>query len=487
MIPCVASMAPTTGWMIVLSLGALWIALGIYLGRKAKTAEGYMLAGRNVGLAFGAATAMATWVTSNTMMVAPLLAFEKGIWGMLAYSSACFGLLLFAPMAGRIRKILPQGTTSGDFFRNRYGTAGWVVFLLITLVYSVTWLVTMAIAGGRLLEALGGIPYEQGMSLILFVCVAYTLFGGLYAVIGTDFVQSLIILIGVVFLGFMALRQIPFEQAYDHLATHQPGLLDVLMPAALLALFNNMIFGFGEVFHNNVWWSRAFAIRKGLAFRAYLLAGLLWLPIPIAAGLLGLLAGPLGVNVTDPSAVGPLVAQHVLDGAGFGAAAGVIILIVLFCSIASSVDSLLAATSDLLVKDVYVGWFGRTLDDRGFRKVAAVAILGVAAVAWGLALSGWNIATVLYSAGPLVASLIWPVIAGLYWKGCNRAIVVAGMIAGTGFGLMVEFGVGSYLGALVGGAVSMAFTFLARYVSPTPFTPSPVNKETELLQQLDQL
>src|SRR3546814_14114768 len=67
--------------------------------------EGYMLAGRNVGLAFGMATVMATWVTSNTTMLAPQFALELGVWGMLAHSTGALGLLLFAPLAKRIRAI----------------------------------------------------------------------------------------------------------------------------------------------------------------------------------------------------------------------------------------------------------------------------------------------------------------------------------------------------------------------------------------------
>ena len=463
-----ASLTATTAWAIVIGLGALWVLLGVWWGRKAKTSEGFMLAGRNVGLSLGAATAMATWVTSNTTMVAPLLAYEKGVWGMLAYASASFGLLLFAPLAFRIRRLLPDGVTAGDFFRLRYGRAGWALFLVITLVYSITWLVTMAIAAGKLLEALGGIPYVHGMSLILVVCVLYTLFGGLYAVIGTDFIQSLIILAGIVFIGVVVLGHVDVPTVHAHLAREQPALLGVMMPAALLAIFNNMLFGFGEVMHNNVWWSRAFAMRQGVAPKAFLLSGALWFPIPIAAGFVALCAGPLGVNVTDPGKVGPQVAEHVLGLAGFGSLAGVIILIVLFCSMASSIDSLLAATSDLLVRDIYEGVFKQTLDPAKFRPVSTASILIVSLIAWALALSGWNIDLVLFSAGALVASLIWPVIAGLFWKRLNRPLVIAGIIAGCACGMWAYFELQTYTGALVGAAVSMAFTLAARCIRAEP-------------------
>ena len=129
------SISQTTGWVVVILLGLFWIALGILWGRKAKNSEGFMLAGRNVGLSLGSATAMATWVTSNTTMLAPVFALTLGVWGMLAYSTASFGLILFALFAGRIRTLLPEGVTAGDFFRLRYGRFGWSLFLIITMLY----------------------------------------------------------------------------------------------------------------------------------------------------------------------------------------------------------------------------------------------------------------------------------------------------------------------------------------------------------------
>lgn len=459
-----------SSWSIVIGLGLLWIALGAWFGRKARNSEGFMLAGRKVGLSLGSATAMATWVTSNTTMLAPVFALTLGVWGMLAYSTASFGLILFAFLAVRIRKILPQGVTAGDFFRLRYGRPGWSAFLGITMVYSLSWLVSMAIAGGELLHALAGIPYLQGMSLILLVCVLYTLIGGMYAVIGTDFIQSVIILVGIVFIGALVAARIDFSEAYENISTYQPSLLKVAFPAALLAVFNNMLFGFGEVFHNNVWWSRAFAMRSGVAPRAFLLAGLLWFPIPIAAGFIALAAGPLGINITDINQTGPSVAAAVMNLSGFGSIAGILILVVLFCSMASSIDSLLAATSDLLIRDIGEGLLKKQITEQSFRKVSSTVIIAVGLVAWALAAPKWPIIKALFISGPLVGALIWPVIAGLFWKGINRPIVLAGIVLGCITGVTAYFTLGWFTASLVGTAVSMILTIAARWISPQAFT-----------------
>lgn len=468
-----ASISPGLGWSIVIALGLFWVLLGLYWGRKAKDSEGFMLAGRKVGLSLGSATAMATWVTSNTTMLAPVFALTLGVWGMLAYSTASFGLFIFAMFVGRIRHLLPAGVTAGDFFRLRYGRAGWTVFMLITMLYSMSWLVSMTIAGGDLLEALAGIPYLQGMTLILVVCVLYTLFGGLFAVIGTDFIQSIIILAGIVVIGVMVVTRLDFHDAHQHLATYQPSLLDITMPAALLAVFNNMLFGFGEVFHNNVWWSRAFAMRRRVAPKAFFLSGALWFPIPVAAGFIALAAGPMGINIIQENQTGPTVAAAVLGSSGLGAAAGILILVVLFCSMASSIDSLLAATSDLLIKDVYEGLCKRTITEGKFRWVAGTIILIVGFTAWLLAYPHWPIVQALFISGPLVGSLIWPVIAGLFWEKSNRPLVVAGIVVGSVTGVTAYYTIGWFTATLVGAGVSMLFTIASRFIAPAPWRENP--------------
>src|SRR5690606_19388953 len=144
-------------------------------------------------------------------------------------------------------------------------------------------------------------------------------FGGLKAVIGTDFIQSAIILVGVVVVGFAVINTTSMTTVYDHIARERPALLDVFLPAAMMAIFNNLLFGLGEVMHSNVWWSRAFAMRPDVGHRAYTLAGVLWLPIPVAAGFVALAAPALGINVPQVNMVAPLVAANLLGT--FGAVA----------------------------------------------------------------------------------------------------------------------------------------------------------------------
>lgn len=458
-------LSPQLALVILLVFGLLWVGFGYLLGKNNRTLADFMLAGRNVGLALAAATAMATWVTSNTTMTAPQLTYQLGVWGMAGYSLGAVGLLLFAPLSTRIKTLLPSGFTSGDFIRLRYGNTAWRVFLLISFFYALGWLISLGMAGGILVNALSGIDYRTGMTVILIVCVAYTLLGGLRAVIATDFIQTLIILVGVICLAWMVIDKVGIHSLHRAVQDRRPMLLNLLLPASIMFLFNNLLFGVGEIFHSNVWWSRAFAFGEGVGGKAYFLAGLMWLPIPIVAGFIALAAPALGLTVPSADMVGPLVAGEIMGTLG-----GVLVFIVIFSALASSLDSLLAATADLITQDVYRGHINPAASDQQCHRAGKWIIIGLGVFTWMLCYPRLTtLASLLYFTGAFVASAIWPVVMGLYFQRPNAAGATLGMIAGTLSGLYSYFAIGFYVAALVSCAVSLAVMLICIGLKPEQF------------------
>lgn len=445
------ALSPDTALIILVVFGLAWIAFGYILGKQNKNLEDYMLAGRNVGFAFAAATAMATWVTSNTTMTAPQVTYELGVWGMVGYSLGAVGLLLFAPLAKRIKRLLPHGFTSGDFIRERFGVMAWRIFLIISLFYAFGWLISLGMAGGILVNALSGVPYHLGMTVILVVCVSYTLLGGLRAVIATDFVQTIIIITGVAFIAYLVITNVGFERMHTDLLTERPMLLDLLFPAAVMFLFNNLLFGVGEIFHSNVWWSRAFAFRENTGARAYFVAGLFWIPIPIVAGFIALAAPSLGIIVPSSDMVGPLVAGQILGTTG-----AIVVFIVVFSALASSLDSLLAATADLITQDIYRGHINPGASDEQCFRAGRYIIVGLGLMTWILCVPRLTtLASLLYFTGAFVASAIWPIVFGLYYRWATGLAASLAMISGTVFGLMAYFLIGYYVAAVASCAISL--------------------------------
>ena len=464
------------GILVVFGIG--WVIFGAWLGRRNRNLQDYMLAGRSVGLGLATATAMATWVTSNTTMVAPQLTYQLGILGMVGYSLGAVGLLLFAPLAGRIKSLLPGGYTSGDFIRRRYGPVAWRIFLAISLFYAFGWLISLGMAGGLLINALSGLPYHLGMTVILVTCVGYTLLGGLRAVIATDFLQTVVILLGLIALAWLVLQRIGFEEIHDTVRTERPQLLNLLFPAAIMFLFNNLLFGVGEIFHSNVWWSRAFAFADGVGVRAYLIAGLLWIPIPIVAGFIALAAPAMGLAIPSADMVGPMVA-----GALLGTAGAVLMFVVIFAALASSLDSVLAATADLITQDIYRGHLRPRASDVELQRAGRTVILLLGAVTWLLCLPRLTtLASLLHFTGAFVASTIWPIVLGLYYPRASGGFASLAMLLGIAAGLAGFFTVGFYVAALLSCFTSGAIMLAGLWLKPGQFEFSRIALANECLQ-----
>jgi Na+/pantothenate symporter len=177
------------------------------------------------------------------------------------------------------------------------------------------------------------------------------------------------------------------------------------------------------------------------------------LPIPILAGFLGLAAPALGIGISQPDTVGPLVAATLLGTTG-----AILVFIIVFCSLASSIDSLLAATADLVAHDVLLpaaraaGW---SPSDKWQRRFAGGAVVILGLIAWRIALPNIaDLASVLFFAGPLVASCIWPIVGGLYFSRPGPWAATAAMLLGSVVGLWAYFAIGWYVASLIGAAVS---------------------------------
>ena len=364
---------PGIAWALVVLFSVLWVALGIAWGRRGQgNADDYMLAGRNIGLALSTATLMASWVTGNTTLLAPEFGYKTGLWGMFSYALAGLGLILFAPLASRIKQLMPNGRTSGDFIRLRYGRLAWWVFMLITAIYTLGFLMTQAMGAGLLLQALSGFDYHVGMVVVIGVATVYTLFGGMRAVIGTDFIQSLLIMVLLAVVAVLAFRQFPMPEVHASLLARHPDRLDLLLPAGLLIAWNSALFSMGEVFHNNIWWSRVFASRRSVVMTSFVLGGIAWMSVPMVTGSIGLVALARELPLEQVNMVFPVMAADLL-----GAGGAALVFVVVFASLTSTLDSLLASTADLLAEDVYFRLLRPQASDLQLKQAARLMVVGL--------------------------------------------------------------------------------------------------------------
>lgn len=187
--------------LIVYIVGITW--LGLWANRRVTTTGDYFMGGRRFGRLFMIAQAFATGTRTDQVVAVSGGAASIGlaaIWFQWIYLFSTPFYWLLAPVYRRLRYI-----TIGDFFEQRYGAGMGAVYAAVGLLYFAVMTGVMLKGAGVTVEAAtgGAIGSEVVVIAIMLFFLAYSLFGGLVAVVFTQSVQSALILI----LSFML---IPF-------------------------------------------------------------------------------------------------------------------------------------------------------------------------------------------------------------------------------------------------------------------------------------
>ncbi len=202
---------------------ALYLSLSVYVGLRARkyveNIAGYYVAGRRVGVALGSATLLATEIGIVTFMymgefgyVTGFAGFFVGIVGMLAY--LVIGRTGFIVAAMRRLRIM----TIPEFYEIRYGKP---VRLIGGLVLFFGGVLNMGIFlkfdGIFLTEAIG-LPNELlvvVMVVMLVAVVAYTILGGMFSVVVTDYMQFVVLTLGMAVATIGVLTHVSFPELAD--------------------------------------------------------------------------------------------------------------------------------------------------------------------------------------------------------------------------------------------------------------------------------
>ena len=140
----------------------------------------------------------------------------------------------------------------------------------------------------------------------------------------------------------------------------------------------------------------------------------------------------------------------------------------------------MAATSDLVVEDVYRKHLRPQAGEGELRRAAIIAILVLTVLAWVLCMPRLtHLAGMIAFTGAFVGSTIWPIAAGLYWRRTNPFGSALGMVLGSAAGITCYFTIGWYVAALVGAAVSMVVVLASTWLAPRDFDWSRLREEPE--------
>ena len=183
---------------------ALTVGIGVYSRKQAKSVEGFVLGGRNVG-AWLTAFAFGTSYFSAVVFVgyAGQFGYKYGLsssW--IGIGNAVIGSLLAWILLGRRTRTMTQhiqSRTMPDFFGTRFDSQGLrVVASIIVFVFLIPYTAGVYKGISTLFEMGFGIPYQWCVILMAALTAVYVILGGYKATALNDFVQGIIMLFGIV-------------------------------------------------------------------------------------------------------------------------------------------------------------------------------------------------------------------------------------------------------------------------------------------------
>ncbi|GAA4271224.1 sodium:solute symporter [Aquimarina gracilis] len=181
---------------------AIWVIL-----KKSKNTEDYFLAGRNVGWFVIGASIFASNIGSEHVVGLAGTGAESGM-PMAHYELHAWIVLvlgwLFLPFYMRSKVF-----TMPEFLEKRFDSRSrWFLSVFSLAGYVITKVSVTIYAGGIVVSELIGIPFWYGAIGIVVFTGAYTIVGGLKAVIYTETLQTIILIAGSVIITFLGLQEV---------------------------------------------------------------------------------------------------------------------------------------------------------------------------------------------------------------------------------------------------------------------------------------
>ena len=426
------------------------LGIGFYFLRRNVGADDYYVGGRNMGSLHVGMSVVATDVGGGFSIGLGGLGFTMGLSGSWMLFTGLIGAWLSAViLIPRVKRNRAFDTayTFPQVFEHFYDGRVALVAGVISAIGYVGFTSSQILAGAKLADGtFAKLDLETALVIMGAVAVGYTVMGGLKAVIYTDTVQWIILILGLCLIGL----PVSF-----HAVGGWDAIRETLRPE-MLTLTNltwQDLVNWGVTiipiwFVAMTLFQRIYACSdERTAKRAWFFAGLLEWPIMAMMGVaLGVIArvaadagmfdylGAENISATDPETGLPMLLRTVLPVGLMG-----LMMSAYFSAILSTADSCLMASSGNVVSDI-IGRFRRMdPDSRSFLRFSQLATLILGAVALLIAATMTNVLDLmLYSYAFMVSGLLVPMIGALFWRRSSNVAALAAMVLGGGTTVVLE-------------------------------------------------
>lgn len=426
----------------VLSLGVVGVyllllaAIGFWSYRHSgQDPVSYFLAGRGLGSLALTLTTLATLLSAFTFIGVPADAYTHGLGiflGVGVTTAFISGLFLWVGYRVWLAAQHFGFITPSEFFGHRFNSPLLaLLYCLSALTFTAPYISIQIIGGARTLAAvLGeGIPYWPLAVVVALVILGYVLFGGSQAVVWTDVVQGIILILGMG-VAFVALALGVGQEAAGQL---DPWLS---LPGpngrwSWQGLFGNQLLFFMATPLFPQFFQRFYMARSAHPFKTLMVVWpLLILLVFFPAALLGVWGRLAFPSLEKTDQIMPMMLQTLPSGVA------AVVITAALAALMSTADSQLLTASSLVTRDLVVTFFRRQLSPHQEELLGRWVVLGIGLASFVIALNPPGLIVEIATWSFQGNAMLFPIlIAGLYWKRATRAGAVAGALVSSGLTL----------------------------------------------------
>ena len=408
----------------------LTVLIGFWASNRVKSSDDYMLAGRSLPLMLSSTAMFATWFGSETVFGASSEFLHGGLYAVIEDPfGASLCLLLFGIFyVGKLYRM--NLLTLGDFFKVRFGKRTELVASLFLAPPYVGYIAAQLVAMGLILNVVTGLHMWEGVVISAVVVTIYTYVGGMWAISITDFIQTIIIILGLVVLAWV-------------LADKAGGAVHVLseVPKEHFRFFPNFDFkeivtyiaawsvlGLGSIPSQDVFQRSMSSDSVKTAIRSCYIAAIMYLTIAMLPLFISICTRHLYPEFTSGDtqlALPNMVLQHTtlpIQILFFGS---------LLSAIMSTTSSAILAPAAILSENLIKPLTSHRFSDKQFLLITKLSVLAFSILATIMACLRSNIYELVGESSILsLVSLFAPLTFGLYWKRSSSAGALLSMVIG---------------------------------------------------------
>ncbi|MEW8522084.1 MAG: sodium/proline symporter PutP [Candidatus Thiodiazotropha endolucinida] len=417
------------------------LIIGVVAWRRTRNLSDFVLGGRSLGSWVTALSASASDMSGWLLLGLPGYAYLAGLESFWLALGLLIGTWLnWRLVAARLRiasETSGNALTLPEYLSNRFNDDSGLIrisssffILLFFLFYTSSGLV----AGGKLFEAVFGLPYLWAVASGALIIILYTAFGGFLAVSWTDLFQGLLMLLALVTIPLYVLVEIGgLEGFLSTIEGSNAELLNPLTdsngePLGVIAIVSLMAWGLGYFGQPHIL-ARFKAIKQSDFVPKAQRIAVSWVFITLTAATL---SGLVGIPIFEtPLEDAEKVFIRLVDLLFHPLVAGVCLAAIL-AAIMSTADSQLLVSSSTFTGDLYRLLLRKLASEAELVIVGRLAVLSIALIAFLLALDRESrvLDLVSYAWAGFGAAFGPAVLLSLYWKGMNRWGALAGILSG---------------------------------------------------------